>query len=48
MSGQGDFGDDDFRDVWDCNCDTDLCNSASKQTIAVVFTLLYVLTTVIL
>ena len=37
MSVQGDFGDPGFSDVWKCNCDKDLCKSASKSTISLIF-----------
>ena len=42
ISGQGDAGEPGFSDVWLCMCDTDLCNSASKQTIAAIFTCAFV------
>ena len=53
LSGQGDFGDPEFQDVFECICQGDLCNSdckqttalcnsASKQTIAAVLTCSFV------
>ena len=42
ISGQGDAGGPGFSDVWLCMCDTDLCNSASKQTISAIFTCAFV------
>ena len=53
LSGQGDFGDPEFQNVFECTCEGDLCNSAckqttalcnsaSKQTIAAVFTCAFV------
>ena len=35
LSGQGDFGDPEFINVFECTCEGDLCNSACKQTTAI-------------
>ena len=38
ISGKPDYDVHGLSDVWLCMCDTDLCNSAFKQTMSAVFT----------